>query len=119
MAFEHAQELGLHGGVHLADFVEQERALVGLLELADLAFGGAGEGALFVAEELAFEQRFGEGGAVEADERALPARAGIVDGPGDQLLADAAFAADQHGGAAGGGAGDFLLDLRASGRSSR
>ena len=41
----------------------------------------------------------------------LAARAGVVDGAGDQFLADAAFAANQHGGLAGGGPGDFLGDL--------
>ena len=103
VAFQDAEELGLGGGVHLADFVEHEGAFVGLLELADLAFGGAGEGAFLVAEELAFEERLGEGGAVEADEGSFAAGAGVVDGAGDEFLADAAFAADQDGGPAGGG----------------
>ena len=58
-------------GVHLADLVEEDRAVVGGLELADLLFRGAGEGALLVAEQLAFQQRLGQGGAVEADERPI------------------------------------------------
>ena len=110
MPFEHAEELGLNRGAHLADFVEHERALVGLLELADLALGGAGEGALLVAEQLALQQRLGERRAVEADERPLLARAGEVDGAGDQLLADAALAADEHRGPARRRAGDLLRD---------
>ena len=88
---------------HLADFVEHQRALVGRLELADLPLGGPGEGPSLVAEQLAGQQRFGEGGAVQADERPFRARAGVVDRPGDQFLAHAAFAADQHGGLAGRG----------------
>ena len=54
---------------HLADLVEEDRALVGRLELADLLLGRAGERALLVAEQLAFQQRLGQRGAVEADER--------------------------------------------------
>ena len=53
MPFQHAEELGLDAGAHLADLVEHERALVGGLELADLPLGGAGEGAALVAEQFA------------------------------------------------------------------
>ena len=56
-----AQHLGLRGGGHFADFVEKERALMGLLELADAAAVGPGEGAAFVAEQLALQQRLGNG----------------------------------------------------------
>ena len=35
--FEHAQQLGLDGRRHLADFVEEEHAAVGLLDAAGLA----------------------------------------------------------------------------------
>ena len=70
--------------------------MIGRLELADLLLGRAGERAFLVAEQLAFQKRLGDGGAVEADERPFAALAGKVDGAGDQLLAGAAFAADQH-----------------------
>ena len=60
--------------IHLADFVEQQRAAIGLLELADAAGDGAGEGALFMAEQLAFQQIFRNGGAIDGDEIACRAR---------------------------------------------
>jgi len=41
-----AQQFGLEPGVHFADFVQQQRAAVGLLELADAAGDRAGEGPL-------------------------------------------------------------------------
>src|SRR5690606_11057478 len=44
-------------------------------------------------------QRVGEGGAVDGDERARAARAAVVDGAGQQLLAGAGLAGDEHGGA--------------------
>src|SRR5258708_790423 len=41
--FEHAQQLGLHGQGHVANFVQKERAAVRLLKLADMPSSGAGE----------------------------------------------------------------------------
>jgi len=37
---------------HIGDFVEEERAAVGLLEFADLVFGSAAEAAFDMAEEF-------------------------------------------------------------------
>jgi hypothetical protein len=62
------QQLDLEGRRGVADFVEEQRAAVGLLEKADAIFMGAGECALLVAEELGFEQRVGQGTAVFDDE---------------------------------------------------
>ena len=75
-----AQQLGLQAPVHLGDFVEQQRAAVGLLELADAAGDRAGEGALLVAEQLALQQVLGDGGAVDRDEG--PRRRGATCGAG-------------------------------------
>src|SRR3546814_20479889 len=46
-----AQQLGLQARMHFGDFVEQQGAAVGLLELADAARPRSGEGALFRSEE--------------------------------------------------------------------
>src|SRR5262245_7622650 len=59
---------------------------------------GAREGALAGAEELRFEQLLGDCGAVDRDERTVAAHTGEMDGPREQLLADARLAMDQHGG---------------------
>jgi hypothetical protein len=45
----------------ITDLVEQQGLAVALLELADAAPVGTGEGALFVAEELALQQRLRDG----------------------------------------------------------
>ena len=66
---QHAQQLDLRRRRHLADLVEEQRAAVGQLEAALPAIGGAGEGALLVAEDLALEQRLGNRRAVDRDER--------------------------------------------------
>ena len=54
---EHAQQLHLRGGRHVADLVEEQRAAVGLLEAAGALAIGAGEGAALVTEQLGLEQR--------------------------------------------------------------
>ncbi len=95
MLLQHAQDLGLRVLAHVADFVEEQAAAVGLLEAADALLVGAGEGALLVAEQLGLEQVLLQRGAVHLDEVAAGARRVVVDGAGDQLLAGARFAADQ------------------------
>ena len=69
---------------------------MGELELADAQVAGAGEGALLVAEQLALEQLRRQRGAVHLHERARPPRRPAVQLAGDDVLADAAFAAQQH-----------------------
>ena len=70
LLLQHAQHLGLRLRAHVADFVEEDRAAVGLLELADLLLGGAGERPLLVAEQLRLDQLLGNRGAVHLHERA-------------------------------------------------
>jgi hypothetical protein len=57
---------------------------------------GAGERAAFVTEQLGFEQLLGDRRAVQRDEGLVGARAEIVQAAGDQFLAAAGFATDQH-----------------------
>ena len=85
------------------------------LELPRLSLRRAGERALLVAEQLGFEQRFGDGGAVDGDERAVVARAERVKRAREQLLAGAALPFEQHRRVGGGGAVQrdrHLLELR-------
>ena len=74
-------------------------------EAADLAFERAGERALLVPEQLAFDEVGGDRAAIDRDHRLLAARGGGVDRLGDDFLADAALALDQHGDAGAGGLG--------------
>ena len=53
---QRAQQLDLRRQRQLADLVEEQRAAVGLDELAGVLFGGAGEGALLVAEQNRLDQ---------------------------------------------------------------
>jgi len=103
--FEDAKELGLAGQGQFADFVEEEGAALREFDFADFAIAGAGEGAAFVTEEFVFEERVGNGGAIESDERLLAAMRKLMDGAGEEFLAGAAFAEKQNGGVGG---SDFL-----------
>ncbi len=71
---------------------------------------GPGERALLVAEELALEERLRQGGAGHLDEGPVPSRAVLVERLGEQLLAGAALAEEQHRGGGGGHLADRLED---------
>ncbi|MGB8958488.1 MAG: hypothetical protein WCC00_05705 [Candidatus Aminicenantales bacterium] len=105
---EDAQDLGLGPEAHVADLVEKDRAAVGLLELTRLLLRGPGEGPLLVAEELRFDELLRDGGAVDLDEGLAGPQAVGVDRPGDELLAGAALAVDEHGGVGRGDLEDLL-----------
>ncbi|KAF5032439.1 hypothetical protein DSECCO2_617260 [anaerobic digester metagenome] len=96
---QHTQQIDLHGQRHLADLVQKQGARVGQFELAGTALAvRAGEGAAGVAEEFALDQFRGDGSAVHGHEGAAGAAAFRVDAAGEQLLARAGLARQQHGG---------------------
>ena len=83
-------------GRHVADFVEQQRPSVALFEFPDAALFGARKGPPLVTEELALQQGFGDRRTVDRQERGLAPAAVVVNCPGHQFLARAAFAENQH-----------------------
>ena len=91
-----AQEPHLRGERELADFVEKQRAAVRLLEPALAARHRAGERSLLVAEELGIDQLRGDRAAVHAPERTAAEGRVLVDGAGDDLLARAGLAEEEH-----------------------
>ncbi len=94
---QHPQQFHLKRQGHVADFVQEERALPRQLEEARLARVGAGKGALFMAEELAFEE-FGVHAADVDRHKGLRRGSGRrVDLPRHDLLARPAFPRDEHG----------------------
>ena len=108
---EDAEQFALEGQGDFADFIEEEGAAFGGFEAADAVADGAGEGAFGVAEEFAFVQFGGDGGAIDADERFLRPATAAMDFVGDQFLAGAGFAEDQDGGVGGGDEVDLTDDL--------
>src|SRR5262249_22298613 len=108
---EHAQQLRLELERNLADLVEEQRALAGELEPPGAVSDRAGERALDVTEQLPLEHARRERGAADGDERALVGIRRVVDRAGDELLAGARFAADQHGRAGRRHRADLLPDI--------
>ena len=82
--------------MHLADFVQKQRAGVRQVELAQLLPVGSGKCSRLVAEQLTLQQLIRNGGAVDFDEWLLAAAGLRVDHARDNFFARAAFAADQH-----------------------
>src|SRR5436190_19358044 len=96
LLLHHAQELSLQLEGDLRHLVEEERAPVREREETVPVAHGPGEGAAHVAEELRFEQRRREGGAVDRLERRLLARALGMNGSGNELLARPGLPAEEH-----------------------
>jgi len=90
--FEQTQQLHLQQRRDVADLVEEQGAATGRLHQAGLARVRSGEGPPLVPEKLALEQRLGEPGALHRHEGPAPALAGLVDRPGNELLAGAGLA---------------------------
>ena len=105
---DRAQQFRLQAHVHFGDFVEQQRAAIGLLEFADAASERAGEGALLVAEQLGLQEVIRDRRAIDGNERLPGAGRAGVQVARQHFLAGAALAGDQHGGV---GAGDLLGEL--------
>src|SRR5690606_29108373 len=85
-------------------------------EVALLLAGGTGEGAALMSEQLVFQQRLTEGGAVDLEKVLLPAPRQVVQPGGYQLLAGAALSDNQHRLVERGDAGDMFLHLQEAGR---
>ena len=96
LLLQHAQELHLHRRGHLADLVEEEGASVRRFEEPGSVLRRAGEGATGVIEELALEQRLGNGCAVQCHEQPRGPFGLVVDQPGNRFLSDTALAGYQH-----------------------
>ena len=106
--FERAQQLHLQFGRHLGDFIEKQRAAARRFEKADVLRHGAREAAFLVTEQLGFGDVGRDRAAVHRHERAVAARTHVVHEPGDDVLADAAFADDQDARPCGRDLRDFL-----------
>src|SRR5262249_41920415 len=92
---QYAEQFSLHGGRHIANFIKKDRAAVRQLEAAATLADGAGERALFMPEQLAFQQSLGKSGAIDSDHRTRARVRRVVDGPRDLLFTRTRFALDQ------------------------
>ena len=92
---DRAQQLGLRRRRQVRDLVQEQRALVRVLELAAPA-AHTGRGAILDAEQLRLEQGLDDRGAVHRDERPLAPATEIVNLARHQLLARARLPLDEH-----------------------
>src|SRR5579864_3919545 len=106
-----SQQIGLRLQADIADFVQKNCAALSNFELPLLAVLRAGEGAFFVTEKFAFEQRFRQGAAMDHDQRMKASNAGSMNRADDQLLSGATLAGDQHVGIGRSDCFDGLEDL--------
>src|SRR5438876_7377785 len=93
---EKPQQLGLHVERQVANLVEEQRAAGRRSHKAELIRYRSGEAASPMTEQLAVGQLAPRGGAVVRQEHRGAAVRADVNGAGDELLAGAAFARDQH-----------------------
>ena len=94
--FEEAQQLGLQVETELADLVEEQRPVLCGPDQARIVAICPGERAALEAEEMALDQFAWDCRAVERHERLLRACGVAMDGAGDDFLARAALAGQQH-----------------------
>src|SRR6056297_2290190 len=113
---QHPEELRLQVIGELRDLVQKKCSVTSRLEASDSCALRIGESAGLGAEQLRLDQRVGNGRAVDGDERFRRAWAVVVDGVGDQFLADTALADDQHREVIAGQQYD-LLEQRLHGRT--
>ena len=66
---QHPQQAGLGVGRHVADFIEEQSAAIGLFKTAAAQVRSAGESAFFMAEQLGLHQVLGDRSHVQRDKR--------------------------------------------------
>src|SRR6266700_659932 len=66
---QYPEQLDLHGQSHLTDFIEKDGAAIGHFKQPAFVLICAGECALYVAEQFAFQQCLGKRSAIDGDER--------------------------------------------------
>ena len=93
---QNSQELCLRSRRQLSDLVEQQATLIGRLEQAGAVLRRAGEGTADAAKQLRLEQFIGQRRAVDGAEASSRWPAQQMERPGNQLLAGAALAGDEH-----------------------
>ena len=91
------EKFDLHGKGQFADFIQEQRSVIGQLDFTDFAaFCGTGKSAFLVAEELGFKQIFRNGAAVDLDERPFGIFAELMHHFGDACFPCTGFALDQN-----------------------
>src|SRR6266446_3849252 len=107
---QHAEEFDLGGEADVADFIKKECPMIGQLKAATTGFDRPREGTAFMPKQLALEETFRQGGAVQFYKRLRTTVTAPVQGACHQLFASATFPAQEDGGSTPGGLLNFLHD---------
>src|SRR5688500_2890263 len=91
-----AQQLDLECRRHLADFIHEERAALRRREQSFLVTHRAREAALYMPEQLGFEQVFRKRARVDRIERTALALRQLMDVPRENFLTRTALAGDEN-----------------------
>src|SRR5262249_54011511 len=91
-----SKKLYLSGGAHLGDFIQKERAHVGLFKAAYSAAARIGKRASFMSEQFRFEQVLGDRAAVDFDERRRVSRRVLLNDGCNKLFACTGLAFQKH-----------------------
>ena len=94
---EYTQKPSLQLHRHIADFIQKERAALGLLKAAQTRGHRTGERAFFVAKQFTFEQFSRDGRHVDRNVRGAAAAAVLPNGTRNDLLARSGLSGEQHG----------------------
>ena len=99
--FQQAQQLDLHGQWNVTHLIQKQRAAAGRLHQTAPGGAGARKGATLMAKQLGLKQVLGQAGAIHRHQGALGARTSLVHCTGNQFLAGARLAQQQHRGHGG------------------
>ena len=84
--FEHPQQLYLQGHGHAFQLIQEQSALVRILDFSDAALFRTGKGTGFVTEKLALDQILGHSTTVDSNEVVSASGAVLVDIAGQGIL---------------------------------
>ena len=111
MPLEYPQQLGLSLKRHLAEFVEKQRAVVGLLKPTDVVLVRSGKCSFDVTKKLALHQIRRNRSTIDTQHRSVGTRTRSMDRPGDELFAGTALAAYENRSRCPGNPYDLLLQF--------
>ena len=96
-SIENSEQLHLRLGIELADFIQENRSVIGSFEQSLLHGVGAAEGAFLISEQLTLNEMFRQSSAIQIHPRLGAAQRIVMNSAGNKLFATAAFAANQDG----------------------
>ena len=92
---EGSEQLCLKMKRNVSDLIQEERTSVSLFEFTDMVCMSICECSLYMAEELALEERFGQCSGVDTDHRSESTLGHAVDFAGQDILSSSVFSGDK------------------------